>query len=198
MGARETSAPCSVASSSGSPTLQLRGRGDEALDELVVDRSLDEDPRAAQADLALVGEGGAKRAGHRLVEIGVGEDDGGVLAAQLERELLEQRRRDARRSGAGRGAAGERDRAARRDARRAPRRPRPRPVDEVEHAGRQAASRQASASIVGGHRRQLGRLGHDGVAGRPAPARSSRSAGRAAGSTARSARRRRAAGAGCS
>src|SRR5205085_2866464 len=60
---------------------------DEALDERVVDRLLDEDPRAAEADLALVPETRAERRRNRLIEIGVGEDHGWILAAQLERQL---------------------------------------------------------------------------------------------------------------
>src|SRR6185369_17496602 len=72
--------------------LQLPRRRDEALEERVVCAALDEDARSAEADLALVPEAGADRRRHRVVEIGVGEDQVGVLPSELERDLLESRR----------------------------------------------------------------------------------------------------------
>jgi hypothetical protein len=53
-------------------------------DELLEDRALHIDALGAQADLAAVLEGAARDAGDGLVEVGVGEHDAGVLAAQLE------------------------------------------------------------------------------------------------------------------
>ena len=57
-------------------------------DEIVVDRLVDEDPRAGHAVLALQEEGRHRDAGDGDIEIGVGEDDNGGFAAELERDLL--------------------------------------------------------------------------------------------------------------
>ena len=64
---------------------------DHLLDELVVDLLLDEEAAAGAAALALVEEEGEVRAFDGRVEIGVGEDDVGALAAELERDALEVR-----------------------------------------------------------------------------------------------------------
>ena len=47
------------------------------------------EPRSGAAALAVVEEDGAGRSGDGLVEIGVGEDDGGTLAAELEGDFLQ-------------------------------------------------------------------------------------------------------------
>src|SRR5262249_28720337 len=52
---------------------QLLGRPQEAVEELVVNGLLDEHPRAAEADLPLVGEARLDRGGDGLVEVGVRE-----------------------------------------------------------------------------------------------------------------------------
>mmetsp|Transcript_20157 Transcript_20157/g.71282 ORF Transcript_20157/g.71282 Transcript_20157/m.71282 type:complete len:406 (+) Transcript_20157:430-1647(+) len=131
-------------------------------------RPLHEDARARQAHLALVEEGGAHRAGDGLLEVAVREDDGGVLAAELERQLLEHGRGGARDVAARDGAAREGDHPdvlVRHDggadlgAE---------PVHDVEHAGRQADVRGDLGEHAGGARRQLGGLGDDGVAHRQA------------------------------
>src|SRR3954469_17830652 len=100
----------------------------------MVRRPLDEDARAAEADLPLVRESAAYAGGDRLFHVGIGENERRVLAAQLERELLEHRRGDACDLGPGLGAARERDR--RHLLVRDDRRPRlaPQPVDDVEYA----------------------------------------------------------------
>src|SRR5262249_34514972 len=61
----------------------------EAVDELVVDLALDEQPAAGAAALALVEEQAEVGALDGLVEVGVGEDDVGALAAQFEADALE-------------------------------------------------------------------------------------------------------------
>src|SRR5206468_2480266 len=71
---------------------------------------LDEDARAAQTDLPLVGERRPEAGAHRLVEIGVGEHDVRVLPAHLQRHLLEQWRGVLRDVRPGRRAAGEGER----------------------------------------------------------------------------------------
>ena len=69
--------------------LELAGLVDDALDDLVVDRLVREQARARRAALALVVEDRVGRPGDRAVEIGVREDDGRRLAAELERDALE-------------------------------------------------------------------------------------------------------------
>ena len=71
------------------PTLQLLAEFGDAADEFVVDLLLDEQPRAGAADLAGIGEYRHRRAGHRRIEIGIGEHDVGRLAAEFERHALQ-------------------------------------------------------------------------------------------------------------
>ena len=69
--------------------LQLPCRLQEAFDKGIERRPLDEHPAAGAAVLAGIGEhaqGGTRR---RFVEVGVGEDDVGRLAAQLQRDPLQ-------------------------------------------------------------------------------------------------------------
>lgn len=62
--------------------------GDELRDEDLRDAALDDDAVGGKADLAFV-ESGAHGSHHRgPVEIGVVEDDGGVLAAELHQDWL--------------------------------------------------------------------------------------------------------------
>ena len=56
----------------------------QPLNEFIVNAALDEQPRAGDADLAGVGVDAHRRARHRHVEIGVGEDDVRRLAAEFE------------------------------------------------------------------------------------------------------------------
>ena len=158
-----------VSGSSGLPCLILFTRWRSPLHELVVDRSLDQRARRAGADLALV-EGEHGEAFERLVEevvvLGhdVGEEDVGRLAAQLQRDRDEVLGRVLHDQPAGRGLAGERDlgdalvlgqRLAGLDAEA---------VDDVEHARRQQVADQLHQHHDA-HRRLLGRLEHDAVAG---------------------------------
>ena len=82
---------------------------DELGDELLGDGLLDHQPRTGRADLAGVEE----HRGHRHVEggraVGVGEDDVGVLAAQLEGDLLHGAGRRGHDALAGAEPTGERD-----------------------------------------------------------------------------------------
>ena len=101
----------------------------------------------------------------RGVEVGVGEDDGGRLAAELHRQALEERRRVAEDELAGAALAGERDE---RDIRVLHQRVAgflAEPVDEVEHAVRQAGLLEDVGPERRRQRRELGRLEHDRVAG---------------------------------
>ena len=65
---------------------------DHRVDELLVDRPLDQDAAACRADLALVEEHAEQRAFDRHLEVGVGEEDVRRLAAELERDLLQRGR----------------------------------------------------------------------------------------------------------
>ena len=71
------------------PNLQLAGLFGDALDDLVVDRLMGEQPRARRAALALIVEDRARGSGDGELEIGVGEDDGRRFAAKLQRDALE-------------------------------------------------------------------------------------------------------------
>src|SRR5262249_50895824 len=62
---------------------------DEPLDDRVVLRLGDEEPRPRLARLSLVEEAAEERAVDRHLEVGVVEDDVGRLAAQLEGHLLD-------------------------------------------------------------------------------------------------------------
>src|SRR5262249_37565003 len=59
------------------------------LDELVVDLLLDEQPAAGAAALTLIEEQAEERTLDGRVEVGVGEDDVGALAAQLQADALQ-------------------------------------------------------------------------------------------------------------
>src|SRR5207249_7250093 len=62
---------------------------EHAIDKLIVHLLLDKQARAGAAALALVEEEGEVRALDGGIQIGIGEDDVGTLAAQLERDALE-------------------------------------------------------------------------------------------------------------
>ena len=85
----EMSGPISVASRVGSPTTTPAHRRLEQGEEAVVDRTLDQDARAGAAILPGVVEDPGGGTGGGQLEIGVGEDDVGALAAQLERDPLD-------------------------------------------------------------------------------------------------------------
>ena len=92
-GRREISGPVSAFSSNGPPSRIGSARGDQLVDELVVDRLLDQQPGAGRADLAGVQEHRGQGEVEGRLEVGVGEDDVGVLAAELEGDLLHGRAR---------------------------------------------------------------------------------------------------------
>ena len=72
----------------GRADLDGHGPAHELADEAVVDGALDDETRAGRADLAGAGEDADQRAVDGGLEVGVGEDDVGALAAQLEADLL--------------------------------------------------------------------------------------------------------------
>jgi hypothetical protein len=66
------------------------GALDELVHEGVMDRLLDNQPGPGRADLSGVQEHRGQRHVHGGLAVSVGEDDVGVLAAELERELLDR------------------------------------------------------------------------------------------------------------
>src|SRR5690606_39030943 len=108
----------------------------EAVDQLVVQRLLDEHPGAGAAHLALVEEDAVDDALDRLVDRRVGEDDVRGLAAQLQRRVLAGAGDLLRDALADRGRAGEGDLVDPRVADDGGT-GRPRAGDDVDDAGRQ-------------------------------------------------------------
>jgi molybdopterin molybdotransferase len=142
----------------------LRGFLNELLNEIVVGRALDKNTRAAQADLSLVCEGRANTAGNRRVEIGVGENDVRIFAAELERNLFEKRSACLGNFFAGHRAAGKRDRVDLRMRRDRSADSRPRAMDDVENALWQTGFARDLAQHASRHWRELARFGDGGVA----------------------------------
>ena len=161
----ETSGPISLASSPGSSDLHAGDRRLEQAEELVVRRPLDEDPRAGAAVLAGVVEDGVRRAGGRGGQVGVGEDDVGALAAELEGHPLHLVGAAGHDLLADLGGAGEADLADQRvgDEPLADHRALAR--DDREHALGQPGLEGQLAEPDRGQRRDLGRLEHHRVAG---------------------------------
>ncbi len=85
------------------------GPRDEPLDQRVVDGVLDDHARAGRAALAGRTERGPQDPVGGQVEVGVGEDDDAVLAAELERHALQSSCRALRDRPTGGRMAGERD-----------------------------------------------------------------------------------------
>ncbi len=139
------------------PPLQL-------LDHVLVDRLLDEQPRARAADVALVEVDPVDDPLDRLVERRVVEDHVRRLAAELERQLLAGAGELALDRLADLGRAGEGDLVDvaldERGAGAAV------AGDDVDDAGRQLGLAEDVAEEERRERRRLGRLEHDGVPGR--------------------------------
>ncbi len=137
----------------------------QARDERVEDRPLDIDALGAEADLAAIGEARAHHALDRLVEIGVGEDERRVLAAEFERHLPDAERGLAHDRFARAGLAGEGDAVDERMlGQELAGRVRPEAVHDVVDALRHAGLVHHLAEQGRGQRRLLGRLDDDGVA----------------------------------
>ncbi len=126
---------------------------------------MDHEARAGAAALALVEEDGAGGSGDGFVEIGVGEDDGRALAAELEGDFLEvsgggvdDEAADFGRSGEGdlvdEGMCGERGSGAFAEA-----------GEDVDDAFGEAGFVDEFGEAEAGHRGLLGELEDDGAAG---------------------------------
>jgi hypothetical protein len=152
----ETSGPRSGSSSPG-PIVSSSARG-QPLHELVRDAALQEQARGRGADLAAVVEGARGGIGHGALEIGVGEHDHRVLAAELEDHGLDPvggAREDAP---AGRDRAGEADAAHQRVADQRLSGLRAETGDHVEHAVRQPGLLREPGEPEHGQGRLLGGL----------------------------------------
>ena len=136
----------------------------EPVDKGVVDALLHEDARRRRADLALVRHDADVRPGGGELEVGVVEDEQGGLAARLERDVLHGRRRHAHDLLARRGAAREGDLVDVRVLHQRGAGLAPAPVDDVDHARREAGLLDQPGDVEHGQRRLLRQLEHDGVA----------------------------------
>lgn len=85
------------------------GAADHLVDEPLVQRVLDDQPGTGRADLAGMQEDGRESEVHGRLEVGVVEDDIGVLAAQFQRYLLHGRGGGGHDASAGVQTAGEGD-----------------------------------------------------------------------------------------
>ena len=137
----------------------------ERVDEVVVDRLLDEDPRARLAALAGRVVDRPDRARDRRAEVGVREDEVGALAAELERQPLDRLGAEPHDLAAGLRRARERDLvdAGVPDEVGAGRRPVA--GDDVDRAGRKADLGRELGEPQRGHRRLRVGLQDDGAAG---------------------------------
>src|SRR5205809_706060 len=138
---------------------------DHRVHELLVDRPLHENAAACRADFALVDEDAEERPVYRRLEIGVGEEDIGRLAAELEGDLLQRAGGAAHDDLPNLDAAGERDfinvcvldeRGARGFAGAG---------DDVDHAWRQTGVSEARCELEHCNGRLLGRFEDCGAAG---------------------------------
>ena len=141
------------------------GAFDQPVDELVVDALLDQQPRAGRADLAGVQEHGRQGEVQGDLEVGVGEDDVGVLAAELERDLLDRGGGRGHHPPAGDQATGEGHQVDARVLDQGRGRVGTGAEDEVADARGQPGLLEQPHQDDAGVRRQLARLEHEGVAG---------------------------------
>ena len=162
----EMSGPISVVSRRGSPTVTPLTAVSKQLHEPVEGRPLDEDARAGAAVLAGVVEDPVGGGGRGLLQVGVGEDDVGALAAELQGDRLHLLRAARHDPLAHLGAAGEDDLADVGVVDEALADDRPLARHDLEHALGDAGLERELAEADRGERRELGRLEDDGAAGR--------------------------------
>ena len=136
----------------------------EPFDELVVDLGLDEEPAAGRAALAAVEVDGVEGPVDGRVHVGVGEDDVGALAAQLEGRALERVGGGLLDDLGGIDVAGERDLVDVGVGNHGGAGGLAQAVDDVDHAGGEAGFLGELRHAKGRQRRLLGRLHHDRVA----------------------------------
>ena len=145
-----------------------RGPLHQPVHELVVDALLDQQARACRADLAGVQEHRREREVESDLEVGVGEDDVGVLAAQLEGDLLDGGGGRRHHLAPGDQTAGEGDQVDAGVLGQRRRGVRPGSQDEVADARGEPGLLEQPHQDDAGVRRELAGLEHEGVAGREA------------------------------
>ncbi len=146
--------------------LHAARRLDEQLGEAVVDARLDEDPRPRAAVLAGVVEDGVRCGRRGALEVGVGEDDVGGLAAELERDPLDRPRSAPHHPLPDLGRAGEADLRHVRMLDEPRTHDRALAGEDVDDALGDARLERELAEPQRRQRRQLCRLENDGVAAR--------------------------------
>ena len=140
-------------------------RGLEQRQELVEDRALHEDARPRAAVLTCVVEDAVRRGRSRLGEVCVGEDHVGALATELERDRLNLSRAALGDVDPDLGRAGEDDLGDVRARDEPLADDRALAGEDLEHALGKSGLEAELTEAHRGHRRELGRLQHDGVAG---------------------------------
>ena len=143
----------------------LLGTLDEAVDEFLGDGLLDDESGTSRAHLTGVDESGVERIVQGRLEVGIGEDDVGVLAAELEGDLLDRVRGVAGQQTTGDESAGERDHVDVLVSRQRGTSIGARTEDEVADSGRQTELLEDLHGEDRSVRGQLGGLEDEGVAG---------------------------------
>ena len=157
----------------GAAEPDLPGAADHLVDEAVVQRVLDDQPGAGRADLPRMQEDGREGEVHGRLEVGVGEDHVGVLAAELQRHLLHGRGGRGHDPLAGLQAAGEGDHVDGRVLGERCAHLGPGAQDEVGGAGREPGLLQRPHQQDRGGGGELTGLEDDRVAGERGPGRPS-------------------------
>jgi hypothetical protein len=127
-------------------------------------RLLDDQPRTGRTHLSGVQEDGSQGEVQGGLEVGVCEDDVGILAAEFQCDPLHRRRGRGHHPGSRRDAPGERHQVDVRMFRQRRSGHRTRTEDQVGHTRRQRCLGQRPHQQRGGRRRELTGLEHDRVA----------------------------------
>ena len=148
----------------GVPDAKFGDFGHHGVPEAVIEVLLDQNARAAKADLTLIGIGSPDGCREGGIEIGITEDDRGVLTPKLQRELLEFRGRGSRNGSTRRGSSGEGDGPDVMVVHHGLTDLRAQTVEDVEHAVRQPGLLGPGPEHVSRHGGHLAGFGHHAVA----------------------------------
>ena len=141
------------------------GARHQALDQLVRDAGLDQQPRAGRADLPRIAEGAIRHVLDQPVQVGIGKDEKRILAAELEDDGLCRRGRRRHDLPTGLDAAREGHAAHQRMADQRLARLLAEAGDDVDDPGRQPGLHGQLRQPQRRERRLLGRLEDGGAAG---------------------------------
>ena len=155
-----------MAGSKGSPTRTLRARSATALDQLLVQRPLDQQARAGGAALAVHAEDLSQRGIDGQLAVGILEHHHRRFAAELERPSFQRRRAGRDHQAPSRRLTCEADQVDAGMGRERGAGGLAKAVHDVEHSRRQFRLFQHPREQRRTQRRPLGRLDHDRVAGR--------------------------------